>query len=154
MAVAYSPDGKILASSGNDQTIILWDVQTGACIHTLSGHHMGVWSVAFSPDGRTIAGASHDKTIKLWDVQTGFCINTLAQHSKGVWSVVFSADGQHLISGSKDETIKYWDVETGECLKTMRIQRLYEGMNIHGAKGLTDAQKVTLKLLGAVEATN
>ena len=154
VAVAYSPDGKILASSGNDQTIKLWDVQTGACINTLSGHHMGVWSVAFSPDGRTIASASHDKTIKLWDVQTGVCINTLAQHSKGVWSVVFSADGQHLISGSKDETIKYWDVETGECLNTMRIQRLYEGMNIYGARGLTDAQKTTLKLLGAVEITN
>jgi WD40 repeat protein len=154
VAVAYSPDGKILASSGNDQTIKLWDVQTGACVNTLRDHHMGVWSVVFSPDGRTLASGSHDKTIKLWDVQTGVCIHTLAQHSKGVWSVAFSSDGQHLISGSKDETIKYWNVETGECLKTMRIQRLYEGMSILGVQGLTDAQKNTLALLGAVEETN
>jgi WD40 repeat protein len=151
VAVAYSPDGKILASSGNDKTIKLWDVQTGQCINTLSGHHMGIRSLAFSPEGHTIASGSHDKTIKLWNVQSGICINTLHQHSKSVWSVTFSKDGQRLISGSKDETIKYWNVENGECLKTMRIKRLYEGMNILGAKGLTDAQKITLELLGAVE---
>jgi WD40 repeat protein len=154
VAVAYSPDGKVLASSGNDQTIKFWDVHTGECINTLNGHQMGVWSIAFSPDGRTLASGSHDKTIKLWDVQTGVCIHTWCQHSKGVWSVAFSPDGLHLISGSKDETIKYWDVETGECLKTMSIQRLYEGMSILGAQGLTDAQKTTLTLLGAVGATN
>jgi WD40 repeat protein len=154
VAVACSPDGKILASSGNDQTIKLWDIQTGQCIHTLDGHQMGVWSIGFSPDGHIIASGSHDKTIKLWDVQTGVCIHTLVEHIKGVWSVAFSPDGQHLISGSKDETIKYWEVETGECLKTMRNQRLYEGMSILDARGLTDAQKNTLKLLGAVESTN
>jgi WD40 repeat protein len=70
-----------------------------------------------------------------------------------VWSVTFTEDSQHLLSGSKDETIKYWHVETGECLKTMRIKRLYEGMNISGTKGLTDAQKTTLELLGAVESS-
>ncbi len=153
VAIAYSPDGKILASSGNDKTIKLWDVQTGQCIETLSGHHMGIRSLGFSPEGRTIASGSHDKTIKLWNVQRGICINTLHQHSKSVWSVTFSEDSQHLISGSKDETIKYWNVETGECLRTIRIKRLYEGMNIVVTKGLTDAQKITLELLGAVESS-
>jgi WD40 repeat protein len=56
-----------------------------------------------------------------------------------------------LASGSQDETIKLWDVKTGECLKTLRADRLYEGMNINDVKGLTEAQKTTLKALGAVE---
>ncbi len=154
VTVAYSPDNRILASGSSDQTIKLWDTQTGQCINTLSGHQTGVWSIAFSLNGRVIASASHDNTIKLWEVQTGVCTNTLHQHSKKVMSVIFSPDGQHLISGSKDETIKYWNLETGECLKTMRLRRLYEAMNILGARGLTNAQKTSLQQLGAVETPN
>nr|WP_256871899.1 hypothetical protein [Nostoc sp. TCL26-01] len=57
-----------------------------------------------------------------------------------------------LASGSNDETIKLWDVQTGECLKTLRSDRPYEGMNITGVTGITDAQKATLRSLGAVES--
>jgi WD40 repeat protein len=62
-----------------------------------------------------------------------------------------SGTGPILVSGSQDETIKLWNPTTGECLKTLRADRLYEGMNIRGAQGLTVAQQVTLKALGAVE---
>ncbi len=68
-----------------------------------------------------------------------------------VWSVAFSPDGCTLASGSQDETIKLWDVQTGECLKTLRPDRPYERMNITGVTGLTEAQKATLRALGAVE---
>lgn len=66
-------------------------------------------------------------------------------------SVAWSPDGLTLASGSQDETLKLWDAKTGECLKTLRADRLYEGMNITGAIGLTEAQKATLRALGTVE---
>ncbi len=88
--------------------------------------------------------------MRLWDISTGQCLKTLYGHSDRVWSVVFSPDGQILASAGQDEMIKLWDVATGECLNTLRSERPYEGMNITGVTGLTDAQKATLKALGAV----
>jgi WD40 repeat protein len=129
----------------------LWDVGTGQCIGTLDRHTNCVYSVAFSPDGRTLASGSGEQTVKLWDVSTSQWLKTLSGHGKLVWSVAFSPDSQTLASGSEDETIKLWDVKTGECLKTLKSSRPYEGMNITGVTGLTEAQKIALKDLGAVE---
>jgi WD40 repeat protein len=68
-SVAFSPDGKILASGSDDHTIKLWDVATGQEVRTLTGHTWEVWSVAFSPDGKILASGSWDGTILLWDVE-------------------------------------------------------------------------------------
>lgn len=68
-----------------------------------------------------------------------------------VRSLVFTPDGQTIISGSQDETIKFWDVKTADCFKTLKAPRPYESMNISGITGLTEAEKLTLKLLGAFE---
>jgi WD40 repeat protein len=89
--------------------------------------------------------------VKVWELSTGRCVRTFTGHTREVYSVVFSPDGQTLVSSSTDETVRLWDVNTGECLKTLIPTRLYEGMNITGAKGLTEAQKATLKALGAIE---
>ena len=149
-SITFSPDGEILASGSDDQTVKLWDVHNGKCLTNFQEHSNRVWSVAFSPDGEILASASEDQTVKLWDVHNGKCVKTL-QGANWVKSVAFSPDGQTLICGSQDETIKLWDVMTGDCLKTLRSLKPYEKMNITGVTGLTAAQLVTLKALGAVQ---
>ena len=114
--VAFSPDGKKLASAGsnnNTETIKLWDVATGKELATLSGHQFGTDSVAFSPDGKTLAsgGANiYENTVKLWDVATGKEMASLKGHTSFVNSLAFSPDGKTLASASVDKTIKLWDV--------------------------------------------
>ena len=109
-SVNFSADGKTLASGSSDNTIKLWNVETGEEIRTLS-HTSYVYSVSFSADGKTLASGSHDKTIKLWNLETGDEIRTLSGHQGSVNSVSFSSDGKTLASGSDDETIKLWDVD-------------------------------------------
>lgn len=143
--------GGILASGSADQTVRLWDVETGQCLKILQGHTNQVMSVSFSPDGQTLASASADETVKLWAVRTGQCLKTLQGHTSQVLSISFNPQGNILASSSADETIKLWDINTGECLKIIRADRPYEGTNITGVTGLSKAQQATLKALGAVE---
>ena len=117
--VAFSPDGRQLASASRDRTVKLWDVVTGEQLRTLAGHYDAVSTVAFRPDGRQLASASWDDTLKLWDVATGEALRTLAGHTDQVWGVAFRADGRQLASASADRTVKLWDVATGRELRTL-----------------------------------
>ena len=141
----------LIASGSDDQTIRIWNAFTGECLQVLTGHTGWVQTLAFSPDGTWLASGSTDQTIKLWEMPTGACHQTLEGHRKGLESISFSPDGQTLVSGSEDETIKLWHVPTGTCLQTWRADRPYEGLNITGITGLTEAQKAALKSLGAFE---
>jgi WD40 repeat protein len=149
--VTFSPDGNRLGAGTVTGEIRSWHGVTGFPLHTFRGHTDWVWSVAFSPDGKLLASVSEDQTILLWEVSSGKLLATLQGHANRVNSVAFSPDGKILASGSYDGTINLWDVLTSVRLRTLRSDRPYERMNITGVKGLTDAQKATLKALGAVE---
>jgi WD40 repeat protein len=150
LAIALSPDGQLIASGGSDRTIQLWELKTGECLTTLVGHTDQIWSLAFHPQGHWLASGSEDKTIRLWDVETGQCRQVLSDNPTLIPSLAFDPSGHTLASSCLNATIQLWQVETGEPLKTLINPRPYEGMNITGAIGLTDAQRSTLRQLGAV----
>jgi WD40 repeat protein len=124
--VAISPDGKMLVSGSEDNTIKLWNLDTGECLATLEGHEAGVRSVAISPDGQLLVSGSADYTIKLWQlpdrVDEPICLDpiyTLTGHSDWVKCLAITPDGQILASGSQDKTIKLWQLDTGELKSTL-----------------------------------
>jgi WD40 repeat protein len=112
-SVAFSTDGKQIVSGSYDNTVRVWDAQTGVKRAVLEGHTDLVTSVAFSADGKQIVSGSEDETVRVWDAQTGVECAMLEGHTEPVTSVAFSMDGKQLISGSKDRTVRVWDAQTG-----------------------------------------
>ncbi len=122
-SVAFSPDGRLLATGSQDGAVRLWDVATGAEIRRLSGHTAEVNAVAFSPDGSLVASASGDRTLRLWDTASGAVRATLRGHTGGVLALAFNDDGTLLASGSVDKDIRLWGVPSGEPLMTLSGHR-------------------------------
>ncbi|CAD8178221.1 unnamed protein product [Paramecium octaurelia] len=113
-SVCFSPDGTLLASGSRDNSIWLWDIQTGLQKIRLEGHSDQVQSVSFSLDGTILVSGSADCSIRLWDVKTGDQKSKLDGHSNYVCAICFSPDCATLASCSDDNTICFWDVQTGQ----------------------------------------
>jgi len=109
LAVAYSPDSRLVASGSADGVVKLWNAPNGKLKLTLAGQDAAVKAVAFSPDGRNLATASIDGTIKLWDIFSGQQLGSLTGHTAEVTSLAYVPGSKLLASGSLDGTIRLWN---------------------------------------------
>jgi WD40 repeat protein len=109
--LAFSPDGRTVISGSDDNSVRLWDIETGRELRQFKGHTSYVRSVAFSPDGHSILSGGSDKTIRLWDVDSGRELRQFTGHEKTVRSVAFSPNGKSVLSGSMDNTLALWNFD-------------------------------------------
>jgi eukaryotic-like serine/threonine-protein kinase len=122
--VGFSPDGRWLASGGEENTVKIWDVQTSREPRTLRGHNGDIYAVAISPDGRWVASGDEKGTVKVWDAHNEYRLaRTFRGHTSIVSSVAISPDSRRLVSGSRDATVKVWDLtQLAEVSGRQRVQ--------------------------------
>ncbi len=156
-SVTWSPDGAQVASGGAGQEsggsgeLFVWDAQGAERLQALSGHAGIVFAVAWSKRGDLLVSGGSDGILRWWDVRRGECVTMREGHHTAVQSLRVSPDGHLLASCGDDNSINIWDLQSTELLRTLRSDRPYERLDITGVKGLTEAQKATLRTLGAVE---
>jgi WD40 repeat protein/transcriptional regulator with XRE-family HTH domain len=159
-SVAWSPNGTRLVSAGRGREngeLIVWDAQGGERMQTIAGHLGMIYAVVWVMNGergdRLVSGGS-DGTLRWWIVDSGECLWVREAHQGTVQSLRRSPDGAKLASCGDDGAILLWDLHRGEHLQTLRRDRPYERLNITGIKGLSEAQKASLRALGAFEETS
>jgi len=156
MSVAWSPDGTRLASGGGGRgcgELFVWCAHSGELLRTLSELSEIVYALAWSPTGTILVSGGSDGMLCWWDIERGECVHTRRAHQGTVQSLKVSPDGRSLASCGDDGAINVWELESGEHLRTLRRDRPYERLDISGVKGLTEAQKASLRALGAIEAS-
>ncbi len=126
-AVAFSPNGLLLATASLDSTIKIWSTNDWTCQRTLSGNTNGIVTVGFSPDGQKLVSGSLDGTVQIWNQSSGECLVTIAAHALPVTATVFSTDGTRVISGSDDGTVRMWSAADGSAVCTLGSQNYFIG---------------------------
>lgn len=123
-AVAFTPDGQLVAAGLSNGTIRLWTTDQGKAVRTFSGHRYAVRAIAISADGQRLASTSSDRTIKLWNLQTGQLLRTITlQTADGIANtVLISPDGKRLATASDRNTLQLWDATTGQPIRTLVSQ--------------------------------
>jgi WD40 repeat protein len=147
--VAITPDGKTLASGGEDGTIRLWNLQTGELKNTFKGLTSAVYVLFFSPDGQALASGSADESIKLWNLQTGGLIHTLSERTKGISAMTITPDSQILVSGDRVGTIEFWNITNGQRINSFTAHEILVtslAMTPDGQTVVSSSQDNTIKL--------
>ena len=137
-AVAFSPDGSLLASGGADKTIRLWDPLSGELRRALAGHKSCVNCLAFSPDGKLLASGG-SSLVRLWDVEAGRLHKSISGHPAPVLDVAFSPNGKILATAGFDFKVRLWDVAAGKLLKTLEGHRHHVTRVVFSPDGSTVA---------------
>lgn len=149
--LAFHPTGQALASGSLDRTVCLWCLKTGECLKNWSLSIEHLLGIAFTSEGKLRIGGIMQGTVYLWDFETQLSIKSLSGDFSPASLAHFSLDRQTIAIGSPDQPIQIWHLVTGNCIRILRTDKPYDGMNITEVTGITPAQKVTLKALGAVD---
>ncbi len=149
-SVSWHPDGTRLASAGGGE-LLVWEVQSGERVRALAGHPRVASAVTWGRSGELLVSGGSDGMLRWWDVHSGECVRVREAHQGTVQSLRISPDGRRLASCGDDGAITIWNLHSAEYLRTLRRDRPYERLNITGIRGLTEAQKATLRALGAIE---
>jgi WD40 repeat protein len=142
-SIAFSIDGKFLATGSADKTVKIWQVSTGKVLHTFQGHTKRVNSISYGPNGEHLASGSADGSIKIWEIKTGKLIRTFDGHTGSVTSIAYSPQGDTLVSGSWDGTIKIWSLDSGNLIHNIQTRQMVNAVTFHPkgnvfASGSTD----------------
>src|SRR5262249_17501481 len=123
--LAYSPNGKILASGGYDKRIRLWDPDTGKEVRILEGHTSYVNAIGLSADGKLLASGGQDKELLLWEVETGKLRRRIQGHRAPIERLALSPDGKVLASSCLEGTLRLWDTSTAKEIRSLPIHKGY-----------------------------
>jgi WD40 repeat protein len=155
----WRPDGRQVASGSSNQgqgdkgEVFVWDAHSGQRMHALVGDLGVVSALTWTASGERLISGGSDGMVRWWDMPREECVRIRKAHQGTVQALKVNPDDRRLASCGDDRGITLWALERGEPHRTLRRDRPYERLDITGIRGVTEAQKLTLRALGAFEET-